>query len=141
MKDRCTKQILNNMRDTDTWERIRADYERANEMPYKPGPEFSNPKEGTVIDEDKTVRWNREEVTRQQKIYKDETARLRKARNEAIVSVTDRAIKMIAEETWPSEDKARVLWDFVYEKHHAYFDMFNQIDEYIMLINDLKEDE
>ena len=121
----------------DTWGKIREDYDKACMMSCKPGPEFRKLKPGDVIDEEKSVRWNREEVERLNKEYKEEFARLTRERGDAINKCTERAIAQIAEETGLSKEKAEILWNFVYERYHAFGEMFTQIDDYIMLVNDL----
>ena len=51
----------------DCWEDIKEGYEKACGMPVYPQEDLI--KEGTVIDENKSVRWNREEVARLRDAY------------------------------------------------------------------------
>lgn len=44
-------------------------------------PNSKRPKDGEIIDEEKSVRWNREEVVRRQKAWDAECSRLKKAQN------------------------------------------------------------
>lgn len=47
-------------------------------------PNSKRPKDGEIIDEEKSVRWNREEVVRRQKAWDAECSRLKKAQNAEI---------------------------------------------------------
>lgn len=123
----------------DSWEEIEADYRAACSLSCKPDDSFQKVKTGDVIDEDKSVRWNREEVERLKEVYAEEVKRLNREKNGAIADATTRAVRLISQEAEVSEEKARILWDFVYEKYHAYGEMFQHIDEYIDLVNQMKE--
>lgn len=129
---RCTKAIVI---PEESWDKIEAAYREACMMSCKPDESFRKVKIGDVIDEEKSVRWNREEVERLKTAYDEEVKRLNRAKNGAVQDATQRAVMLIAEELDVSEDKARILWDFVYDKYHAYGEMFQHIDEYIDLIS------
>lgn len=124
---------------SDSWEEIEADYRVACSLSCKPDDSFQKVKTGDIIDEDKSVRWNREEVERLKEAYEEEVKRLKRKQNGAITDATMRAVRLISQEAGVSEEKARILWDFVYEKYHSYGDMFQYIDEYIDLVNQMKE--
>ena len=121
----------------DSWEEIEAAYNAACSLSCKPDDSFQKVKTGDVIDEDKSVRWNREEVERLKMAYDEEVKRLNRAKNSAIQDATQRAVRLTAEELDVSEDKAQILWDFVYDKYHAYGEMFQYIEEYIDLVNQM----
>ena len=121
----------------DNWDKISNDYDKACMMSCRPGDDFRKVKVGDVIDEEKSVRWNREEVERLRLAYDEEVKRLNCEKNAAIVAVTDRAVKLIAYEADISEEKARLVWDFVYKRGHAYGEMFNMLDDYIGLAEKL----
>ena len=123
----------------DSWEQIAADYDKICATPYKPGESFPNPRTGTIIDEEKSVRWNREEVQRMQDAYKEEVRRLNIILKEAMASIDDRAVALIAYQADLSKEKAAILWDFVSRMHPTYGEMFEMIDEYIELARRLKE--
>ena len=133
---RCTKNIIIS---PDTWETVEACYHDACMMSCKPDASFRKVKTGDVIDEEKSVRWNREEVERLKIAYDEEVKRLNRNKNNAIQDATHKAIMLIADEADLSEDKAQILWDFVYERYHAYGEMFQHIDEYIDLINQMRD--
>lgn len=63
----------------------------------KPDPKkFPTYKEGDVIDEEQSVRWNREEVARRIQVYKNEIKRLEDIRLENIHKVNNDVIEAIA---------------------------------------------
>ena len=129
---RCTKAMCV---EPDDWEKVERDYRDACSMSCRPDVTvFPKARDGDVIDEDQSVRWNREEVTRRKTAYAEEVKRLNKARNLAVNAATDRAVRLIADELQVKEEKARILWNFLYDKYHAYGEMFQHVDEYIDLI-------
>ena len=121
----------------DSWDKIAIDYDKAWRMSCRPGDDFRKAKVGDVIDEEKSVRWNREEVERLRLTYDAEVKRLNREKNAAIAAIIDRAVKLIAYEADISEEKAKLLWDFVYERGHAYGEMFNMLGDYIELAEKL----
>lgn len=58
-------------------------------------PKTKKVKEGTVIDEDKSVKWNREEVKRLNDAYVEETRSLRRKRNEKEAKVREELVKAV----------------------------------------------
>ena len=52
-------------------------------------PNSKRPKDGEIIDEEKSVRWNREEVVRRQKAWDAECSRLKKAQNAEIEHISE----------------------------------------------------
>ena len=70
-------------------------------------------KEGHIFDEDKSVKWNRQEVERVNNEYQEEVNRLENVRGEALVDATKYAYKYITQETGQSEEKAKVFWNTV----------------------------
>ena len=80
-------------------------------MPCKPSENFRKVKTGDIIDEEKSVRWNREEVERLKEAYGEEVKRLNREKNALVTSATDRAIRLIAEETGLCEKKARLIFE------------------------------
>ena len=134
---RCTKTISVK---PDDWEKIEHDYREACSMSCRPDVNvFPKARDGDVIDEDRSVRWNREEVARRKTAYAEEVKRLNTARNLAVNAVTDRAVRLIADDLEVKEEKARILWDFLYDKYHAYGEMFQHVDEYVDLISSVMD--
>lgn len=89
-------------------------------------PNSKRPKDGEIIDEEKSVRWNREEVVRRQKAWDAECSRLKKAQNAEIEHISE-AIELQIQEDIKAETKrsiskkaATILWQKAYDRGHAY---------------------
>lgn len=130
-----TKEQLNPV----SFESLQRMMDEVNHLSCKPGPEFKKVAVGTILDEDKSVRWNREEVERIREEYTEEVKRLNRERNKKYTEVIEQIVEFISEETGLSNEKAKILWEFTYGHHHAYGDtLFNYLEEYCDLYNDLK---
>ena len=81
------------------WKPIIEWFEKIDRMPSIPDKEkFAKYKEDYVFDEDKSVKWNREEVERKNKEYKEERKRLIKEHKEEFDLAKDTVISLIADE-------------------------------------------
>ena len=109
---RITKSYISNT--NDSFESLHRLLDETNCMSCKPGPEFKKIPVGTVIDEEKSVRWNREEVERIREEYTEEVKRLNRERNKKYNEVVIRIIALISKETGLSEEK---IWDNFSEKN------------------------
>jgi len=69
------------------WTALGNRLETAWKRPTKPNSK--RPKDGEIIDEEKSVRWNREEVVRRQKAWDAECSRLKKAQNAEIEHISE----------------------------------------------------
>ena len=105
-------------------------YKNAYSISCKPDPnKFPRYKEGAVIDEDKSVKWNKEEIVKRNKAYQDEVARLNKIRNNAIFEI-DKLIKCLIiddlkffipdkSNDW-YENAAKHIFQNAYDRGHSY---------------------
>ena len=113
--------------------------DQVNSISCKPGPEFTKVSRGTVIDEEKSVRWNREEVERLRNEYDEEAKRLNRIKNEKYNEAVERIINLISKETGLSKEKAGKLWSYAFYKYHADSDsLFLNLEELCDLYNELK---
>lgn len=122
----------------DTWEDVEAAYNKACCLSCKPDESFRKVRTGDIIDEERSVRWNREEVERLKQAYDEEVKRLNRVKNSAVQDAIKRVVRLIADEADISEEKAEILWSFVYREHHEY-DMFQYFDRYIDLVKQIRE--
>ena len=135
VKKPSTKEQLNPV----SFESLQRMMDEVNHLSCKPGPEFKKVAVGTILDEEKSVRWNREEVERIREEYTEEVKRLNRERNKKYTEVIEQIVEFISEETGLSNEKAKLLWEFTYGHHHSYGDtLFNYLEEYCDLYNDLK---
>lgn len=75
---------------------------------------------GEVFDDDKSVRWNREEVERRNKLHDEEVKRLNMQKNKMLLEWTDAVKLYIIKETKVKKDKADEIYNYLYEKYHSY---------------------
>lgn len=103
-----------------TWEEAWADLDAAYKMSCR-STRKKFPK-GYVFDEDKSVRWNAEEVEKNNKASQEETSELQRNRSVAINSATSEIVKLIVHEFDDkiNEKQAYIIWNLAYEKGHAY---------------------
>ena len=111
------------------WEEAKEELKKAWNLPEIPS--FKKLKIGTIIDEDKSVKWNREEVERINKEYDEEVTRLRNQQQWAINQVEKQIYELIAECTGISIEKAPKVWSMVYAEHHSggLYEIFGALDE------------
>ena len=83
-------------------------------------PKSRKYKFGTIFDEDKSVKWNKAEVERLNKIHDDEAKELNKRKSELYISLVG-AIKMyIIQKTNVSEKQAEKIYNYLCNEYHAY---------------------
>ena len=80
---------------------------------------YRHHREGEVIDEDKSVKWNREEVKRLNDAYSSECERLRREYNEIESLVTNAIIKDLREEYELSDAECTIIWNWAYSEEHG----------------------
>lgn len=76
--------------------------------------EFPYPKEGTIIDEEKSVKWNREEVERQRNAYLNKIKEINQSRNLIIVHLRDQLAKVLAKENKLNIDESKKLFTYAF---------------------------
>lgn len=118
---------------------IQKAYEEACNMSTKPG--YPKPKDDQIIDEDKSVRWNREEVKRLQEQYEEDRIKLRNNREARITIVEHDLFMYIQQEVKCTYLQAKFLWHYIYERYHhiSVNDMFAELEELINLIDDYND--
>ena len=124
------------------WEKIVEEWTAWENMSCK--PKTKRIKEGTVLDEDKSVRWNREEVERLNKEYDAVVAELNTKRNKARDMLYEHIYEYIIDEVGHNctKKKATAIWDYAYEQGHAYglSEIHCYLDEIIVLADVLLSD-
>lgn len=115
-------------------------FDAADKLPVHPKYEdFPVYAKTDVIDEDQTVKWNRQEIKRRMQAREEESERLKAIRKAAIQDAYGQALEYIVQETGMEYEKATVLWDFVvstYQNHHT--DLWVYFENQIRLYNKLK---
>ena len=114
---------------------IKCDLEAMANMSCKPS--FKKPKNGDVIDEDKSVKWNREEVTRLQNDYDEEVKKLNTEKNKCRDDLYKELYKVIRKEVGGiTINDAQQIFQYAYSEGHSYGynEVFIKLDELIPLI-------
>lgn len=94
-------------------------------------PDFCKVKPDHIFDEDKSVRWNREEAIRVNNEYDAMCKILRAERDATISLVIDRIKKYISINVGCSLQRASLIWSFVYGHYHSDIDeLFDELEEF-----------
>ena len=96
-----------------TLNEVRDDLAKVSDISCKPA--FTRPKNGEVIDEDMSVKWNREEVTRLQSIYDEEVKKLNTNKNKYRDKLHKELYKIIQKEVKDISIKdAKSIYDYAW---------------------------
>lgn len=122
-----------------TIEDIRNKFEAAAKMPTVPDKgRFAKYLENHVFDEDRSVKWNREEFIRRNTEYNNEITRLRKERSAAENEGHNLAKKYITDRTSMNDKQASIYWSYIWYEHYSSFDdLFQYLDEMVDLYNEI----
>lgn len=115
---------------------IKCDLEEMANMSCKPS--FPKPRTGDVIDEDKSVKWNREEVIRLQNAYEEEVKKLNTAKNKRRDDLYKELYKIIRHEVKGiTINDAQQIFQYAYDGWHSYGyeEVFNKLDDVILLVS------
>jgi hypothetical protein len=130
------------------WETIAEDYKQILSMSTIPdSSKFPHYNQNDIIDENKTVKWNRDEVARYREEYEKEKYRLTHARNEALCSIINDIKELFSDElsTYHINSKksgkeiASLIYNKAYEESHSYgiYDVLQKMDDYVDFIYEL----
>lgn len=110
-------------------------YEMADEYTnFSCKPKNPKYKIGSVIDEEKSVRWNREEIERLNNIHIEEAEELNRKKTLLRINFENAVIDYIISETKVSKDKAEKIYNYIYTEYHSY-----SIRECLYHLDDLLE--
>lgn len=101
-------------------------------------PTFKRLKDNEVLDEDKSVRWNKERVQKNHEDYDKEVARLNTLKNKERDEVLSQIYKEIQSNvTGLSEKGAKAIYRYAYEQGHSCG--YNEVASYITDLYELAE--
>lgn len=117
------------------WYDIQSEFDAMSKMSCAP-VDIKKLPTGHIIDEDKSVKWNREQVELNNKKYQEEVARLNTLKNKRRDEIRAMIYAKIAYEVGHnlSEEKAKLIWNLAWERGHSY-----GISDVIGNLNDLIE--
>lgn len=118
---------------------IRRMFEKLRTASVTPDPRrFTKYKEGHVIDENQSVRWNREKVAAANEAYSAEALRLEAAWIEMSRAAHNTAISYLEQELHLGHDRCRIIWHRLYEDNHVYMrGLYNSLDDEIDYIKSI----
>ncbi len=98
-------------------------------------PSYKKYKEGTIFDEEKSVRWNREEVDRRNNLHQEEVKRLNREKNQMYEKLVNLIYQYIIQETKVSKERATKIYNYLYEEYHSYglTECINHLDDLLDL--------
>lgn len=119
-------------------EDIRRDFHNNVYAPKKTMPSVKKVKEGFIFDEEKSVKWNREEVERINKQYEEESKAITREWAEKSKQLRDDVVAYIMGTCGSITPKvAEIIEAFVYAEKHSYMDdYFNWIDDIADMVED-----
>lgn len=101
-------------------------------------PDFKRMNNNTIIDEDKSVRWNKEQIEINHKKYDDEVKRLQTIRNKRRDEVEESVYNYIISSCKNIDRrKAIKIWQIAYSKGHSYgaYSIEQELEEIIDIVN------
>lgn len=119
---------------------IREMYDKAYAMSTTPGIRLF--KKDHVFDEDKSVRWNREAVERNNDRYYAEVAKLQRAREVAIHDATEALREYIKDNSRIgfTDEQVTIIYNYLYSRyHHCWSDFMASVDETIDMFDDFAQ--
>lgn len=103
--------------------------------------EYPYPKVGDVIDEDKSVKWNREEVERLRDAYNERVKELNKMKTKINDAYEDKFVKLLAKENGLKLWVAKIVYSFAYRESHSngVYAIRGTFEDIADLLNDIKK--
>ena len=95
-------------------------------------------KTGEVIDENKSVKWNRDQVCKNNEEYEDEVNRLNTEKNNRLSEFQANCFSYIMQETGVSLERAKKIYWYIYNEKHYYglYDCIASLDDLLELFKD-----
>lgn len=81
--------------------------------------EYPYPKETDIIDEDKSVKWNKEEVQRLRRAFESKVEELNKYKNLISNAFEDKIIEILAKDNNVSVAESKKIWSYAYSEEHS----------------------
>ena len=126
-----------------TWEEIEDDFRRMNSMSCRPN--FTKLPKGWITDENKSVKWNREQVELNNQNYQKAVKELNIKKNKARDNVYEDIYKKIQNEVWHdiSRESAIKIWNYAYAEGHGcgWNNIKCCLDEIIELVSDILDEQ
>lgn len=133
------QEVVNNSREVFCIEEIRDKYnneEYDTKLPYIGfGKKYS---EGHIFDEDKSVKWNKEKVIKENELIKKQRMAYEEDRGRLCGLLRDDCIRSLVKYNGLNEAQAEKLYYYVYNNHHSSMnDFFVYLEEEASFIEEL----
>lgn len=126
-----------------TWEEIESDFHHMNNMSCR--PDFRKLSTGYVMDENQSVKWNREQVELNNQNYQKAVAELNIKKNKARDAVYEDIFKKIQHEVGHSisRNSAIKIWNYAYAEGHScgWMNIKAYLDEIIDLVSEILDEQ
>lgn len=100
--------------------------------------EYPYPKRTDILDEEKSVKWNREEIERLRKAFENKVDELNKYKNLITKAFEDRIVKVMAKDNGISAEESLKIWNYAYAEKHS--DGIAFVVSYCKELSDLYDD-
>ena len=120
-----------------TWDEIESKFYEVSRMSCKP-TDIKKVRGDYIFDEEKSVKWNREQIELNNQEYQKEVARLNSAKNKFRDYVNNLIIEKTQNEIGYniSYEKAKAIWDFTYNhyKELGFYEIRTELFDLIELV-------
>lgn len=101
--------------------------------------EYPYPRYTDVIDEDKSVKWNREEVDRLRKAFEIRVDELNKWKNLIVNAIEAKIVQILGKDNGISPQESNLIWRYSYSEKHSYGirDVVSFYEEFVDIYSDL----
>lgn len=96
-------------------------------------PAFKKFPQGYVIDEEKSVRWNREQVEKNHNDYDEEYIRLRQEKNKLFKNFETKCYEYLIQKANIGEKQASNVFDYLDIRTDNLIELVNELDDIIKL--------
>lgn len=123
-----------------SWGELRHDYSQVGEMSCVPANIKKVPL-GHIFDEDKSVKWNIEQVEINNRNYYEEVIKLKSEKSECMNVVLEDIYTAIQEDMSCeiSREQAKTIWDYAYDIGHSggVYDIFSYLSDLMDFVENL----
>lgn len=122
-----------------TWDELREEVDKWQSMSCR--PDFRKVPGNYIFDEDKSVKWNREQVEQNHRAYDEAVKALNRLKNEAGNAFHNHVYDKICDEVGHdlTREKAIKIYDYAYRESHAYgfSEIQSTLQELCELVSDI----
>ena len=120
---------------------LQKEFEQLNAMSCR--PDFRKLPKGYITDEDKSVKWNREQIEKNNAAYDAKVIELNQKKNAAREDLYERIYKEIQDELKCTRKTASLIWHHAYEEGHSNgaYGVYTKLEEMMDIIGDIMDAE